>query len=120
MIYYGDTVTCDDESCCICVGLSNEHGGNFGHNRCQQCGVVDCDLMMIHSALWKWIAEDPTLLLCPSCMDQRLVNLRGSGIAPDDLTDCPLNRLLWPRLMARKARIPFQRSEPSSISWHGP
>ena len=103
MIYYGDTIKCDDAACDICVGFSNEHGRSFGHNRCQQCGVIDCDLMMIHTTLWKQIAEDPALLLCPTCMDHRLVALRGFGIAPADLTDCLLNRLLWPQLMVRQA-----------------
>jgi hypothetical protein len=35
-------------------------------------------------------------------MDQRLVHVRGFGIAPGDLTDCPINHLLWPRLMAEQ------------------
>ena len=102
MIYFEDTVKCDEPACHICVGLC-EDGRDFGHNRCQQCGQVDCDLMMIHTALWRQIAEDPKLLLCPGCMDRRLVHLRGFGIAPDDLTDCPINHLLWPELMARQA-----------------
>jgi hypothetical protein len=102
MIYFGDTIKCDDTACTICVGLYHEYGRDFGHNRCQQCGVIDCDLMMIHTALWERIAEDPTLLLCPDCMDQRLVHVRGFGIAPGDLTDCPINHLLWPRLMAEQ------------------
>ena len=102
MIYFGDTSKCDHPLCSICVGLPKEYGGEFGHNRCQQCGVTDCDLMMIHTSLWKRIAEDPKLLLCPDCMDWRLVNFRGFGIAPEDLTDCPINHLLWPTLMAQK------------------
>jgi hypothetical protein len=36
-------------------------------------------------------------------MDQRLVCIRGCGIAPEDLTDCPLNHILWPQLMARQS-----------------
>jgi hypothetical protein len=104
MIYYGDTIKCDDSACDIC-GLDNECGRDFGHNRCQQCGLVDCDLMMIHTALWERIAEDPDLLLCPDCMDRRLVHLRGFGITSEDLTDCPINHLLWPQLMARQARL---------------
>jgi hypothetical protein len=43
-------------------------------------------------------------------MDRRLVHVRGFGIAPGDLTDCPINHFLWPRLMARQghpARPPF-------------
>ena len=103
MIYVADTVKCDDPACHICVGLC-EDGRDFGHNRCQQCGLVDCDLMMIHTALWRRIAEDPELLLCPGCMDRRLVRLRGFGIVPEDLTDCPINYLLWPELMARQER----------------
>lgn len=116
MIYYGDTIQCDDTACEICVGFSHEHGRSFGHNRCQQCGVIDCDLMMIHSRLWKRIAEDPALLLCPTCMDRRLVSLRGFGIAPDDLTDCPLNHLLWPHLMARQASPRFRHAAPPALS----
>jgi len=99
MIYYGDTIKCDDASCGIC--LRDEFGRDFGHNRCQQCGLVDCDLMMIRTELWRQIAEDPQLLLCADCMDGRLVRARGFGIVPEDLTDCPINHLLWPELMAR-------------------
>ena len=100
MIYFEDTIQCDDPACDICVGpCQDEYGRNLGHNRCQQCGVFDCDLMMIHTGLWERIAEDPTLLLCPDCMDQRLVNVRGCGITPEDLTDCMLNHLQWPQLM---------------------
>lgn len=103
MIYFEDTIQCDDPDCDICIGLCREsHGRIFGHNRCQQCGAIDCDLMMIHSGLWRRIAEDPDLLLCPSCMDQRLVSVRGCGIAPGDLTDCPLNHIQWPQLMAQQ------------------
>ncbi len=102
MIYFGDTIKCDDPACNICVGRYHEYGRDFGHNRCQQCGVIDCDLMMIHTALWERIAEDRTLLLCPNCMDQRLVYVRGFGITPEDLTDCPINHLLWPQLMAKQ------------------
>ena len=98
MAYFGDTIKCDDPACDICVGLC-VGGRDFGHNRCQQCGLVDCDLMMIHTALWRWIAEDPKLLLCPACMDRRLVRVRGYGVRPDDLTDCPINRLAWPTMM---------------------
>lgn len=101
MIYLGDTIKCEDPACDICVGLHDQYGRDFGHNRCQQCGVIDCELMMIHTELWRSIAEDPELLLCPDCMDQRLVDFRGRGIMPEDLTDCPLNRLLWPELVAR-------------------
>ena len=101
MIYFGDTIKCDSPACDICVGLCEEFGQDYGHNRCQQCGLIDCDLMMIHTGLWQRIAEDPKLLLCPGCMDQRLVRLRGFGITPGDLTDCTLNRLLWPHMMAR-------------------
>lgn len=100
MIYFGDTIKCDHPTCDICVGLQNNYRGDFGHNRCQRCGVVDCDLMMIHTVLWRRIAEDPKLLLCPDCMDQRLIYARGFGITPQDLTDCPINRILWPHLMA--------------------
>ncbi len=38
MIYFGDTIKCDDPACNICVD-----GRDFGHNRCQHCGVIDCD-----------------------------------------------------------------------------
>ena len=108
MIYFEDTIQCDDPSCDICVDPSrDERGRSFGHNRCQQCGAIDCDLMMIHPGLWRRIAEDPALLLCPTCMDQRLVSVRGRGITPGDLTDCPLNHILWPQLMARQ-RLPAQ------------
>ena len=101
MTYFGDTIKCDDPTCRICVGLC-EDGRDFGHNRCQQCGLVDCDLMMIHTVLWRRIAEDPDLLLCPDCMDRRLLQIRGFGIAPEDLTDCLINHFLWPQLMARQ------------------
>jgi hypothetical protein len=43
-------------------------------------------------------------------MDQRLVCVRGFGITPEDLTDCPINHLLWPQLMAKQGlptRPPF-------------
>ncbi len=103
MIYFEDTIQCDDPACDICVGLCREDlGRKFGHNRCQQCGVIDCDLMMIDTGLWRRIAEDPTLVLCPNCMDQRLVSIRGHGVTPEDLTDCPLNHILWPELMTRQ------------------
>lgn len=103
MTYFEDTIQCDDPACDICVGACGDgHGRQYGHNRCQQCGIVDCDLMMIHGALWRRIAEDPSLLLCPRCMDRRLVSFRGRGIVPADLTDCLLNHLQWPQLMARQ------------------
>lgn len=103
MTYLADTVKCEDPACHICVGLCQD-GRDFAHNRCQQCGLVDCDLMMIHTELWRRIAEDPALLLCPGCMDRRLVRVRGFGVVPEDLTDCPINHLLWPKLMARQGR----------------
>ena len=103
MIYYEDTVRCHDPACDICVDLCRgDRGRSYGHNRCQQCGMIDCALMMIHSALWQRIAENLSLLLCPGCMDRRLVAVRGRGIRPEDLTDCPLNHIQWPRLMAQQ------------------
>lgn len=102
MAYFGDTIKCDKPGCVICVSPCPETGREFGHNRCQQCGLIDCEIMMIHRALWERIAEDHALLLCPACMDLRLLRVRGFGIMPDDLTDCPINHLLWPGLMARR------------------
>ena len=103
MRYFEDTIQCNDPACDICVDPCGEdHGRRYGHNRCQQCGTIDCALMMIHAALWRRIAEDPSLLLCPTCMDRRLVTFRGLGIVPADLTDCPLNHIQWPQLMARQ------------------
>ena len=103
MIYFGDTVKCDDPACDICVSLCREEcGREFGHNRWQQCGAIGCELIMIHTALWERIAKDPKLLLCPNCMDHRLVYVRGFGITAEDLTDCPINHLLWPQLMAQQ------------------
>lgn len=103
MIYFEDTIQCHDPACDICVELCREeYGRSYGHNRCQQCGAIDCELMMIHAALWRRIAEDPALLLCPACMDRRLVAIRGYGITPGDLTDCPLNQIQWPQLMAQR------------------
>jgi hypothetical protein len=44
-------------------------------------------------------------------MDQRLVHVRGCGITPEDLTDCPLNHLVWPQLMA-------QQRPPTRVFFH--
>ena len=112
MIYFEDTIQCHDPACDICVVLCREEfGRSFGHNRCQQCGTIDCELMMIHAALWRRIAEDPALLLCPACMDRRLVSVRGCGITPGDLTDCPLNHIQWPQLMAQRGFAPGVSSQ---------
>jgi len=98
MAYFEDTINCDDPACDICV---HEHGREYGHNRCQQCGLIDCDIMVLHTELWDRIAEDPKLLLCPDCMSNRLAKVRGYGIVSEDLTDCLINYLSSPEMMAR-------------------
>ncbi len=110
---------CDDPTgCCSCNPelhaeyLQEEHRltpdeaadeieltGVPGHLRCQECGNLDIGLLMIHEDLRGLDAEDPKLILCPACINSRLVALRGHGITSDDLTDCPLNHDWWPDLM---------------------
>ena len=91
---YDDPYYCGDPACSMC--RPNEFEEVLGHNRCQDCGVIDPTLFMLHDHVWhQAVVDEHHLLLCFSCTARRL----GRPIMPTDLMDVLLNRIQFPGFM---------------------